>query len=150
MKQDVREATALFGRLLWCEAARLGLKNIFVSGDIDSADGGIDAKAERVDGSGRHSFFYQIKAGASFKPWQPAAISKELFASAIGRPSKKRLGSAVRRCLDTRGTYILVVPGHDLLAENHSKSISLLRSAFAACGYPKARVEVWEYGSLRT
>jgi hypothetical protein len=143
MKQDVREATATFGRLLWCEAARLGLTNIVVSGDVNSADGGIDAKAERIEGSGLHAFYFQIKAGTSFKPWQTRAIAKELFGEAKAAASKSRLGRAVRRCLDTGGTYILVVPGHDLLAENHSNAVSLLRSAFAVCGYPKAHVEVW-------
>ena len=44
----IQEATEVFGRLLWCEAARLGLVNIVVSGDVNSADGGIDAKAELV------------------------------------------------------------------------------------------------------
>ena len=48
-RMDVRDATELFRQLLWCESERLGLKNIRVSSDTDTADGGIDASAERVD-----------------------------------------------------------------------------------------------------
>jgi hypothetical protein len=140
---DCQEATEVFGRLLWCDAARLGLINIVVSSDVTSADGGIDAKAERVGGKGAHSFNYQIKTGTSFKPWQPAAIAKELFGAADAKPSKAKLGRAVRRCLDEGGTYVMVSFGHDLLAENHSESVSLLMRAFTDCGYKEPLVEVW-------
>jgi hypothetical protein len=43
---DTLGATRLIRGLLWCEAARLGLKNIVVSEDTSTADGGIDAKAD--------------------------------------------------------------------------------------------------------
>ena len=142
-KLKTQEATEMFGRLLWCEAGRLGLTNIVVSGEVTSADGGIDAKAERVHGKGAHSFNYQIKTGTSFKPWQPAAIAKELFGATDAKPSKAKLGRAVRRCLDEAGTYVMVALGHDLLAENHSESVSLLLKAFRRCGYKYPLVEVW-------
>lgn len=142
-KLRIQEATEVFGRLLWCEAARLGLVNIVVSGDINSGDGGIDAKADRVGGKGGHSFHYQIKTGTAFKPWQPAAIAKELFGSSEAKPSKAKLGPAVRRCLNFGGTYVLVSLGHDLLAENHSQGVELLQLAFKKCGYKNPRVEVW-------
>ena len=142
-KLRIQEATEVFGRLLWCEAARLGLVNIVVSGDVNSSDGGIDAKADRVGGRDGHSFHYQIKTGTAFKPWQPAAVAKELFGASGAKPSKAKLGSAVRRCLDIGGTYVMVSLGQDLLAENHSQAVGLLKSAFKACGYKTARVEVW-------
>ena len=121
----IQEATEVFGRLLWCEAARLGLVNIVVSGDVNSADGGIDAKAELVGGKTGHSFHYQIKTGTSFKPWQPAAIAKELFGNAGIRPSRSALGPAVRRCMNKGGTYVMLALGHDLLAENHLSLIHI-------------------------
>lgn len=139
----IQDATEVFGRLLWCEGGRLGLVNIFVSGDVTSADGGIDAKAERVGGKDAHSFHYQIKTGTSFRPWQPAAIAKELFGASEAKPAKSKLGRAVRRCLDKGGTYVMVALGHDLLAENHSASLVLLETAFRNCGYNNPRVEVW-------
>jgi hypothetical protein len=139
----IQDATEMFGRLLWCEAARLGLVNIFVSGEVTSADGGIDAKAERVGGNSPHSFNYQIKTGTSFKPWQPAAITKELFGASDAKPSKSKLGRAVRRCMDDGGTYVMVALGHDLLADNHAESVSLFVKAFEKCGYKKPLVEVW-------
>jgi hypothetical protein len=139
----IQEATEMFGRLLWCEAARLGLVNIVVSGDVTTADGGIDAKAETVGGKGAHSFNYQIKTGTSFKPWQPAAIAKELFGTSDAKPSKSKLGRAVRRCMDEGGTYVMVALGHDLLADNHAEAVSLLVKAFEMCGYKRPLVEVW-------
>ena len=139
----IQEATEVFGRLLWCEAARLGLVNIVVSGDVTTADGGIDAKAERIGGKGAHSFNYQIKTGTSFKPWQPAAIAKELFGSSDAKPSRSKLGRAVRRCMDEGGTYVMVALGHDLLADNHAESVSCLIKAFEQCGYKRPLVEVW-------
>lgn len=142
-KLKIQEATEVFGRLLWCEAARLGLVNIVVSGDVNSADGGIDAKAELVGGKGGHSFHYQIKTGTSFKPWQPAAIAKELFEDAGSRPSRSALGSAVRRCMNEGGTYVMLALGHDLLAENHSLAVELISEAFRNCGYQNPRVQVW-------
>ena len=138
-----QEATEVFGRLLWCEAARLGLVNIVVSGDVNSADGGIDAKAERVGSKGGHSFHFQIKTGTSFKPWQPAAIAKELFEGASSRPSRSALGPAVRRCLNEGGTYVMLALGHDLLAENHSLAVNLISETFRKCGYQNPRVQVW-------
>lgn len=139
----IQEATEMFRCLLWCDAARLGLVNIVVSGDVTSADGGIDAKAERVGGKGAHAFSYQIKTGTSFKPWQPGAIRKELFGASDAKPSKSKLGRAVRRCLDEGGTYVMVALGHDLLADNHAESRSLLVKAFEKCGYRNPLVEVW-------
>lgn len=142
-KLKTQEGTDVFGRLLWCEAARLGLVNVVVSGDVNSSDGGIDAKAEHVGGKGKHSFHYQIKTGTAFRPWQSAAITKELFSTSKAVPSKAKLGPAVRRCLDIDGTYVMVSLGHDLLAENHSLAVSLLKAAFRSCGYKNPRVEVW-------
>ncbi|MFZ2309388.1 MAG: hypothetical protein WAW73_12545 [Rhodoferax sp.] len=142
-KLKIQEATEVFGRLLWCEAARLGLVNIVVSGDVNSADGGIDAKAELVGGKGGHSFHYQIKTGTSFKPWQRAAIAKELFGDARAMPSRSALGPAVRRCMNMGGTYVMLALGHDLLAENHSLAVELISESFRNCGYKNPRVQVW-------
>lgn len=140
-----QEAARLFRELLWCESSRLGLCNVVVSDSITVADGGIDAKAELPNAGkkgAKGSFHFQIKSGKSFKPWQAAAISKELFGPSRA-PKKKDLGKAVRDCLDQQGTYVMVAMGHDFQPVEHTEAVDHLRKAFAKCGYAEARVEVW-------
>lgn len=140
-----QDAARLFRELLWCDSSRLALRNVVVSDSITVADGGIDAKAE-LPATGKKgikgSFHFQIKSGKSFRPWQTAAISKELFGA--GRTqSKTNLGNAVRDCLDQQGTYVMVAMGHDFQPFEHTDAVRNLREAFAKCGYPKVKVEVW-------
>lgn len=145
-KLETLDATRLFRDLLWCDSSRLGLRKIFVSEETSTSDGGIDAKAElpisKTNGV-KGSFHFQIKSGTTFKPWQSAAIFKELFGALNAKRQKASLGKAVRHCMDTGGVYVVVVPGHDLLPTQHTEAIKLLTDAFKACGYRAPRVEVW-------
>jgi hypothetical protein len=95
-----KEAVALFRELLWAEARRIGLpiSKIHISVWVDIPDGGIDAVVENplsipsdLIKEGRTG--YQIKAGASFKPWQDGQIKRELFGTK--HPSRKNLGNSV-------------------------------------------------------
>lgn len=146
-----REAVELFRDLLWCDAVRLGLRNIVISLDTTVADGGIDATADMKQSSDGESvsgsFHFQIKAGKAFKPWQDSQVRKELFGTK-GIRSKKRLGHAVRRCLDGGGTYVLVAFGHDLSSTNHAAAVDLFTSHFRACGYRHSSVQVCGQGQL--
>lgn len=147
-----REGTELFRDLLWCDAARLSLRNIVISLDTTNPDAGIDAKADKQDSPNspvvKGSFHFQIKTGKAFKPWQESHVRKELFGSPKAAPSKAKLGHAVRECLDSSGTYMLVTLGHDLSAANHTASENLLRKNFQACGYKNVAVTVWGQGQL--
>jgi len=147
-----KEGTELFRDLLWCDAVRLGLRNIVVSLDTNDPDGGIDAKADSQGSTDfpsiSGSFHFQIKTGKSYKPWQESSVKKELFGSLTVAPSKVRLGQAVRDCMDSGGAYVLVTLGHDLSPANHTAAESLLRKNFQACGYKKADVNVWGQGQI--
>lgn len=148
-----QEAVILFRDLLWAEARKIGIpiSKIHISSWIDVPDGGIDAVVEgTIKTSGDlikqgHSG-YQIKAGASFKPWQSSQIKKALFDTK--RPNKKNLGSSVRNCLDNDGTYVLVCFKQDLIDAQRRKAIGLIDYYFKQCGYPNPRVEVWSQSNL--
>ena len=94
------------------------------------------------------STYYQIKTGDSFKPWQPSALKKELFGKSNATPSKQRLGSEVKRCLEQGGTYVLVTFGHDLLPSQHTEIVKLLTDLFNQCGYPTPKVCVFGQGQI--
>lgn len=151
---DSHAAPKLFLRILRCEVLGVGLspKDVVLSHDTTSADGGIDAK---VDGApsprgllSKGNTHFQIKTGASFKPWQPSKLKHELFGSSRCKPSRDALAPAVRRCLDDGGTYSLIVFGHDLLPDQHSKGIENLTRMFRACGYENPKVSVIGQGQL--
>ena len=98
---DPKEGTYLFLSLLHCEAVANGLspKDVVLSLSLNIKDGGIDAKVEqspRMSGllsKGVTSF--QIKTGASFKPWQPSSLKNTLFGKSNATPSKQLLGSEI-------------------------------------------------------
>jgi predicted XRE-type DNA-binding protein len=150
---DATAASQLLLRILRCEVLAAGLspKNVTLSNNINSSDGGIDAKVEGYpsrDGllkSGDTHF--QVKTGTTFKPWQAAQIRKEILLPKA-RPSKKALGDAVRECLDNDGVYCLVVFGYDLLPTQHTAALQHLRELFQACGYPNPQVMVLGQGHL--
>lgn len=146
-----KDAAELFRDLLWCDAVRMGLRNIVISLGTTVADGGIDATADMEQPSNgvtvSGSFHFQIKTGKAFKPWQESHVRKELFGTK-GIRSKKRLGPAVRKCLDGGGTYVLVSFGHDLSSLSHAAAVEHFKSQFRACGYKNPSVEVWSQGQL--
>ncbi len=151
---DSSSGTELFLSLLRCETMANGLnpKDIVLSLNITSSDGGIDAKVDKSTAKGAllsaGSIHYQIKTGESFKPWQPSALKKELFGKSKITPAKKNLGDAIKNCLDQNGTYALVTFGHDLLPSQHTNAINHLTELFKACGYKSPKVEVYGQGQL--
>ena len=153
-KLDSRQSTDLFLRLLRCEAIAngLGSKNVVLSSKINAPDRGIDAKVENSPISGslldKGNTYYQIKTGDGFKPWQPSALKKELFGKSNVTPSKKRLGSEVKNCLEQDGTYALVTFGFDLLPTQHTDIVKLLTDLFNKCGYSNPRVRVYGQGQI--
>lgn len=153
-KLDSKQGTDLFLRLLRCEAIANGLwpKDIVLSSNINAPDGGIDAKVENSPVSSslleKGSTYYQIKTGDDFKPWQPSALKKELFGKSNVTPSKQRLGSEVKNCLEQDGTFALVTFGYDLLPTHHTEVVKLLTDLFNKCGYPNPKVRVYGQGQI--
>ena len=151
---DPKEGTYLFLSLLHCEAVANGLspKDVVLSLSLNIKDGGIDAKVEqspRMSGvlsKGVTSF--QIKTGASFKPWQPSSLKNTLFGKSNATPSKQLLGSEIQRCLDQNGTYVVVTFGHDLNPDQHTKATMHLVELLSACGYSAPKIAVYGQGQL--
>jgi transcriptional regulator with XRE-family HTH domain len=143
-------AVAAFRNLLWARAAELGvpITRVSISSDVFTADGGVDASildGERpaIDGdelltSGTR---YQIKTGR-FQPWQQAKVREELFGKKKFAKFQN-LGAAIQRTLRERRRLVFVCFGVDPVDENLRKARENLVSAFKACGYPAAQVEVW-------
>ena len=153
-KLDSTLGTHVIIKLLRCEAISNGLspKDVVVSFDINSKDGGIDAKVGKSSKSSsllaKGSTYYQIKTGPSFKPWQLSNLKRELFGKSKAKPSKALLGAEVRNCLDNDGTYVVINFGHDLLPIQHSKAIKNLTSLLVACGYVDPKVDIHGQGQL--
>src|SRR6266852_1659997 len=112
---DSTEAIEFFAELLWAEARRVGIatSHISISIRINVPDGGVDASVDPSGiGSIGDSFIpaglsvFQIKAGATFRPWQESEIRTELIGDRP--PARDNLGASVRACLDADGTYTLV------------------------------------------
>ena len=151
---DQNAAVDFFRRLLWAEARRLGieLSKIHVSSWVNVADGGVDASvndAQIANGYGiikRGKTCYQIKSGATFKPWEPAKIKNELFK---GTPNRQNLGASIRACLDVDGTYILVCTGIDPTELRREEIRSHIEEYLKQCDYPHPKVEVFTQNTLR-
>ena len=148
------QGTSLFLRLLRCEAIANGLspKDVVLSLNTNAPDGGIDAKVDNSPKSNavlaKGSTYYQIKTGSGFKPWQPGDLKKELFGKSNAAPSRKRLGHAIKTCLEQDGTYALVTLGYDLLPHQHDEAITHLTNLFQACGYTQPKVVVYGQGQI--
>ena len=154
-KLDSKQGTDLFLKLLRCEAIANGLgpKDVVLPpSNINVPDGGIDAKVENSPVSSslldKGSTYYQIKTGVGFKPWQPSALKKELFGKSNATPTKKRLGSEVKNCLEQDGTYALVTFGYDLLPTQHTEVVKLLTDLFNKCGYANPSIRVYGQGQI--
>ena len=148
-------AVEFFQKLLWAEARRLGIKisKINVSRWVNVPDGGVDATVDDVQIAtggdlikpGKTS--YQIKSGASFKPWQKSVIKKELFGAKV--PELQNLGESIRACLDTNdGTYVLVCSGIDLVDSQRRDVLKHIEDFLGQCGYSHRKVEVWSQNTL--
>ncbi len=150
-----QEAVDFFGELLWAEARRIGIEisKIHISSRINVPDGGVDALVEEKNISTQSDLIktghtsYQIKAGATFKPWQNGEIKKELFGKKD--PSKENLGNSIRDCLDKDGTYVLVCFKQDPAAPQLRQAIGALKHYLKQCGYQNPKVKVWGQNNLR-
>ena len=148
LNQDT--AVEFFQQLLWAEARRLGIEisKINVSRWINIPDGGVDATVDDVQiaiGQGiikQGKTSYQIKSGASFKPWQKSTIKEELF------DTKGNLDKSVCTCLDNDGTYILVCTGIDLVDSQHGDTLKHIEDFLKQCDYSHPKVEVWSQNTL--
>ena len=151
---DSKQGTSLFLRLLRCAAIANGLspKDVVLSLNTNAPDGGIDAKVDNSPTSdsllAKGSTYYQIKTGSGFKPWQLSDLKKELFGKSNAAPSRKRLGDAIKTCLEQYGTYALVTLSHDLLPHQHDEVITHLTNLFQACGYTQPKVAVYGQGQI--
>jgi len=142
---DATTAVEALRDLLWCECTLLGLPRSEVHiGTREIADGGIDAIVPRVPNDLRPSSplvpgdnYFQIKAGSSWKPWQPSFAKNEL----LGK--KNRLGKAVKKCLSDDGRYVLASFGTDLTPDQRRKSRENIEKIFAEAGYEEVNVDVW-------
>ena len=144
-------AVEFFQKLLWAEGHRLGIEisKINVSRWVNVPDGGVDATVDDVQiaiGQGiikQGKTSYQIKSGASFKPWQKSTIKEELF------DTKGNLGESIRACLDNDdGTYILVCTGIELGDPGRRDALEHIENFLKQCGYSHPKVEVWSQNTL--
>lgn len=153
-RMSPEEAVALFQQLLWAEARRVGVRinDVNISRWIDIPDGGIDASVKTVPGGVSSGLLksgmtgYQIKTGASFKPWQDSQVKQELFGTK--QPERENLGPSVRNCLESGGSYVLVCFGQDLDDQRRRTAEEILKAHFSTCGYPEPNVEVWSINQL--
>ena len=150
-----RTAVDFFQKLLWAEARRIGLEisKINVSSQSNVPDGGVDATVDEAQIAtecgiiklGKTS--YQIKAGATFKPWRKkSVIKKELFGDK--EPERENLGRSIRDCLEHCGTYVLVCTGIDLCESQRIDALHHIKDYLGQCGYPDAKVGVWSQNTL--
>ena len=152
---DQKTAVEFFQKLLWAEARKLGVEisKINVSNWINVPDGGVDANvndAQITAGQGlikQGKTSYQIKAGATFKPWQKSVIKKELFGTKD--PERQNLGESIKSCLDTEGTYILVCTGIDPVEPQREKIRSHIEEYLKQCDYPHPKADVFTQSTLR-
>ena len=151
---DPGTAVEFFQKLLWAEARRLGMEisKVNISRWVNVPDGGVDATVEDAQFGGGQGLIklgktsYQIKAGASFKPWQKLVIKGEFFGTKpLGR---QNLGESIRACLDTDGTYVLVCTGIDLVDSQLRNAREHIKEFLNQCGYSHPKVEVWSQNTL--
>ena len=153
---DQHTSVEFFRRLLWAEARRLGVEisKINISTRVNVPDGGVDAAVDDIHietGIGiikQGKTSYQIKAGASFKPWQKSVIKEELFGEKT--PDRQHLGESIRACLEPEvdGTYVLVCTGIDLVDSQHREALKHIEDFLKQCGYSQPKVEVWSQNTL--
>lgn len=148
---SAKSAVEAFRDLLWARATDRGMSvtDVSVSSDITTADGGIDASVtgdgftdDELLSSGRR---FQIKTG-DFEPWQMSSVNRELFGTKAA--GFENLGAAVQRMLTEGNSFVVVCFGKDPVDEKLRRARRNFADAFAACGYPDARVDVWGQNKL--
>ncbi|MDB5801741.1 MAG: hypothetical protein JWL63_2680 [Rhodocyclales bacterium] len=146
------EAVEYFRRLLLCEARHAEVRPdaITISCQIYVSDGGIDAEVLHDGDFPPDSFLqsgltgFQLKTGASFKPWQNSSLEKELvFKSG-------ELASEVKRTLEANGRYVVACFGTDFTPAQREESRNAIAALFARFGFQDtlSRIEVLGQGQL--
>lgn len=120
------QAVDFFRRLLHAEARRLSIPatNISVTANINAKDGGVDATVRDSDAQDSlirlGKTYYQIKTGKSVAEGKDVAWDKnsaKRFAKSLlfgsKKPSEESLGPSIKKCLDAKGTYVIVLFGVD-------------------------------------
>jgi hypothetical protein len=149
---DQRTAVEFFQKLLWAEARKLGieLSKINISRRVNVQDGGIDATVNDTQvptGSGlikSGKTCYQIKSGQT-KP----NIKDELFGKGKDA-TKENLKKGIKACLEdeSRGTYVLVCTGIDLVDGEHREILTNIKNYLWKCDYRDPKIEVWSQNNL--
>jgi hypothetical protein len=144
---DATRAVEFVRRLLWSEAARVGIgKNLINVPDcINVGDGGIDAlirdanpSSEEVIPTGTSGF--QIKSSDLI----PMRCKRELHErSQLNQPLKPE----IERLLDNNGTYILVLCA-DLTTAQVTARENALREQLALMNYKNAKIRVYTANQL--
>ncbi|MDQ5893012.1 MAG: hypothetical protein QG640_22, partial [Patescibacteria group bacterium] len=145
-------AVEFFRSLIFSEARRLGigLNNVHISTKINVHDGGVDASVNGVasklqeEGSGlikEGLVSYQIKTGR-FEVQQESKIKEELFGRGK-EPTKENLGSSIRKCLESDGTYVLVLFGEELSEEQFNNGLAIVTKLLQGCGYENPKLDIW-------
>lgn len=135
--------------LLQAEVAYSNLRPsvLTISQKLTVADGGIDAEIDGGIAPPNDCFFgkeltgYQIKSGATFKPWTKSAVESELL------DGKKRLFPAVARLLERGGNYILLCTGHDLTPQQRNQANEHIKRVFEVVGYSDYRGIIDVFGA---
>lgn len=117
--------------------AKLNPSALTISSRLTTADGGIDAQIDFPSNyivpidcifhSGLTGF--QIKSGATFKPWTKSAVRGELL------NHNGELCSEVERLLRADGRYTLICTGHDLTPEQRNNSINMIAEVLSCVGF---------------
>jgi len=132
-----------------CRYANLGPSALTISSTLTTPDGGIDSQIKTpknhivpkdcIFRNGLTGF--QIKSGASFKPWVISNIQKELLISA------ETLKSEVEQLIKNNGYYILICSGYDLTPEQRNKAKRSIAKVIAEKGYKCCKDKVDVYGA---
>jgi len=140
-------AVDFFRRLLWAEAARVGIGRHLISVPecINVGDGGIDAVIENASPSSddiipQGTTGFQIKSS----DLHPEGCKKELHQNGnLSHPIKPE----IKRILDKDGTYVLVLFA-DITTQKKADRENAIREELRNLGYPDAKVRVYTANQL--
>ena len=145
-------AVEFFRKLLWAEARSLGieLSKIKVSREVKIPDDGIDASVDETQIPAGNGLIktgithYQIKSGGTIPN-----IKDELFGTG-NEVNKENLKKGIQDCFEgkSRGTYILVCTGIDLVYKKHREILAKIKKYLEQCGYKEPNVEVLSQNNL--
>jgi len=154
-RYTVDQCFELFAELLHADARRIKLPitRVTFSTHTNVSDGGIDASvngelSEIGDLIIDNYVAYQIKAGTTFEPWQPAVIREELLGNSRNEAKVENLGSQVRQCFEKNGTYVLVCMKSSFNGEQKAEAIRHLKEILTQCGISNPKVDVWNQENI--